>query len=133
MGELLGNRLFDPAKKPNSGQQVELPRNFKDTWNVSLGSHISLGQSWLFMLGGGYVSSAVDDENRTPDLPVDQQIRGSTGIEYGINARWTVGADYTFVWLGENKIDQTRPLPGRIVGDYNASVHALGLYGALWF
>ena len=117
----------------NSGQQVELPRNFKDTWNVSLGSHISLGQSWLFMLGGGYVSSAVDDENRTPDLPVDQQIRGSTGIEYGINARWTVGADYTFVWLGENKIDQTRPLPGRIVGDYNASVHALGLYGALWF
>ncbi len=117
----------------NSGQQAELPRNFKDTWNVSLGSHISLGQSWLFMLGGGYVSSAVDDENRTPDLPVDQQIRGSTGIEYGINARWTVGADYTFVWLGENKIDQTRPLPGRIVGDYNASVHALGLYGALWF
>jgi len=113
--------------------QVELPRNFKDTWNVSLGSHISLSPAWLLMLGGGYVSSAVDDENRTPDLPVDQQIRGSTGIEYGINERWTVGANYTFAWLGENKIDQTRPPQRRIVGDYDSYAHIIGLYGALRF
>ncbi len=117
----------------NNDAQVELPRNFKDTWNVSLGSHISLSPTWLLMLGGGYVSSAVDDENRTPDLPVDQQIRGSAGIEYGINARWTVGANYTLAWLGENKIDQTLPPQRRMVGDYNAYAHIIGLYGALWF
>jgi long-chain fatty acid transport protein len=116
-----------------SGAQVELARNFKDTWNVSLGSHVSLAQDWIWMLGGGYVSSAVDDENRTPDLPVDQQIRGSTGIEYGINSSWTVGASYMFLYLGKNKIDQTRPLPGRVVGDYDAYGHVFGLYGALWF
>lgn len=116
-----------------SGAQVELPRNFKDTWNLSVGSHISLAQSWLFMLGGGYVSSAVDDANRTPDLPVDQQIRGSTGIEFRINGSWTVGANYTFVSLGQNKIDQTRPLPRRIVGDYDSFLHVIGLYGSVWF
>jgi long-chain fatty acid transport protein len=85
------------------------------------------------MLGGGYVSSAVDDANRTPDLPVDQQIRGSTGIEFRINGSWTVGANYTFVWLGQNKIDQTRPLPRRIVGDYDSFLHVIGLYGSVWF
>jgi len=116
-----------------SGQQVELARNFKDTWNLSVGSHISLSPAWLLMLGGGYVSSAVEDENRTPDLPVDQQVRGSAGIEYDINARWTVGANYTFAWLGDNEIDQTLPPQRRIAGSYNAYAHIFGLYGALWF
>lgn len=113
--------------------QVELPRNFKDTWNVNLGSHISFAQSWLLMLGAGYVSSAVDDDKRTPDLPTDQQIRGSAGFEYGLNSRWTVGANYTFLWMGNNKIDQSRPTPRRVVGDYDAYGHLIGFYGALWF
>jgi len=124
---------YNAVTLDSSGAQLEVPRNFKDTWNVSLGSHISLGTGVLLMLGAGYVSSAVDDANRTPDMPVDQQIRGSTGIEYRINEMWTIGADYTFLWLGNNKIDQTRPFAGRIVGEYDSYAHVFGLYGALWF
>jgi len=124
---------FNAVTLDSSGAQVEIPRNFKDTWNVSLGSHITLGQGVLLMLGAGYVSSAVDDANRTPDMPVDQQIRGSTGIEYRINQMWTIGADYTFLWLGNNRIDQRRPFAGRIVGEYDAYANIFGVYGAVWF
>lgn len=116
-----------------TGASTELPRNFKDTWNFSLGAHYHLNEDWMLMFGGGYVSSAVSDADRTPDLPVDQQVRGSFGAEYVISERWKVGGSYTFAWLGENKIDQTRLGAGRIVGDYSASVHMLGLYGNLSF
>ena len=115
------------------GNAVALPRNFKDTWNVSLGTHIRPVDRWLVMAGVGYVSSSVSDANRTPDLAVDQQVRVSLGLEYQINDKWTVGGTYTFIWLGDNKIDQSRPADGRIIGDYDAFGHLFSVYGSLRF
>ena len=116
-----------------AGVSTELPRNFKDTWNLSVGAHVRPAENWLVMFGAGYTSSAVSDQNRTPDLPVGQQVRASVGVEYKINERWSVGGNYTFLWLGNNDIDQTRPLTGRIAGDYNAFAHIFGVYGSLSF
>jgi hypothetical protein len=44
-----------------------------------------------------------------------------------------VGGNYTFAWLGNNSIDQTMPIAGRIVGDYDAFAHIIGLYGSVKF
>ncbi len=55
------------------------------------------------------------------------------GLEYQINEQWTVGGSYTFMWLGNNAIDQTRPISGRIAGDYDAFAHIFGFYGSLRF
>ena len=90
-------------------------------------------EDWLIMFGGSYVSSAVSDANRTPDLPVDEQVRLATGVEYQINEKWKVGANYTFAWLGNNDIDQTSPIAGRVAGDYDAFAHIFGLYGQVTF
>jgi len=116
-----------------TGISTELSRNFQDTWNFSLGTHYRPAAYWLLMFGAGYTSSAVSDENRTPDLPVDQQVRASLGAEYQIDERWTVGGSYTFLWLGDNRVDQTRPGVGRIAGDYDAFAHLFGLYGSFSF
>ena len=99
---------------------------------IGLGAHIDLDDDWLLMVGTSYVSSAVDNADRTPDLPVDQQVRASIGAEYRIDDTWRIGANYTFLWLGENDIDQTRPF-GRITGDYDAYGHLFGIYGTLGF
>jgi len=64
---------------------------------------------------------------------VDQQVRVSVGVEYAINQQWNVGANYTFMWLGDNEIDQTRAFTGRIAGDYDAFAHIFGLYASLKF
>ena len=85
------------------------------------------------MLGASYVSSAVSDQDRTPDIPVDEQVRVSAGLEYQINEQWTVGGSYTFLWLGNNALDQTRPISGRTAGDYDAFAHIFGFYGSLRF
>ncbi len=115
-----------------TGAQVEIPRNFKDTWTVSAGAHYKPHEDWLIMFGTGYTSSAVSDANRTPDLPVDEQIRLAAGLEWKIDERWSLGANYTFLWLGENKINQTRPT-GSVVGDYDAMAHLFGIYASVRF
>lgn len=117
----------------NSGRTAELARNYQDVWNFALGAHFRPAAHWLLMVGAGYTSSAVADADRTPDLPADQQVRGSVGVEYEINARWRVGANYTYLWLGENQIDQTRILGARLAGDYDAAAHIIGAYGSVRF
>jgi len=116
------------------GVQAELPRNFKDTWTFSLGAHIRPAERWLVMCGAGYTSSAVNDSNRTPDMPVDQQVRASVGLEYEINDSWRVGGNYTFLWMGDNNIDVSlNPSTGRVVGDYDAFAHLFGFYASVRF
>ncbi len=117
----------------NSGNSTELARNFKDTWNFGVGVHYNATQQWMLLAGASYVSSAVADADRTPDLPVDEQVRLSIGAEYDLSDHWTIGANYTFAWLGDNRIDQTQPITGRLAGDYDATLHLIGLYAQITF
>lgn len=115
----------------DAGTSVDIPRNWDDVWGFSLGAHIKASDQWLLMFGAGYNSSPVDDEDRTPDLPADEQIRLSAGFEYEMNERWRFGANYTYIWLGDNEIDQNyNQSTGRLSGDYDADIHMLGLYAS---
>ncbi len=115
-----------------SGQQVEIPRNFKDTWTVALGAHFQTSEKWLFMGGAGYTSAAVDDADRTPDMPVDAQWRIAAGAEFEAGEKWRVGGNYTYLDLGDNSLNVSRG-PALVVGDYTAHVHILGFYASYSF
>jgi long-chain fatty acid transport protein len=116
------------------GIQVEIPRNFKDTWTLALGAHLQADEKWLLMGGTSYTSAAVEDMDRTPDMPVDEQWRVSVGAEYKAGTKWRIGATYTFLDLGANAVDVTQLTPmSRVVGDYNATAHILGFYASLGF
>ncbi len=112
--------------------EADIPRNWKDTWNVGLGAHYRLTQNWLLMTGASYVSSAVDDADRTPDIPVDEQWRLSIGVENEMSGSFRWGATYTYADLGDNNIDTTN-FAGRLVGDYDTSMHVIGVYGSWTF
>ena len=84
---------------------ISIDRNWKDTYHLGIG----LARSWenqVFSVGMSYDSSPVDDEDRTIDLPLDEQLKFS--MAYG---RQGEGFDYslgaTLVWLGDGKVDQT--------------------------
>ena len=87
--------------------QAEIPRDFKDTWTASAGFHWRSSPKWLFMAGGGYTSSAVDDENRTPDMPADAQFRMALGAENDLSDNWHLGLNYTYLNLGNNEVNTT--------------------------
>jgi long-chain fatty acid transport protein len=104
-------------------------RNFKDTWHAAIGARYRFGEPWLWSVGFAYDSSPVDKKDRTPDMPLDRQIRLGTGLQYNWNQNLTLGAAYTYVDLGDAKIDQQGgALQGNLKGDYKTNnIHALAV------
>jgi long-chain fatty acid transport protein len=62
-------------------------------------------------------------------MPLDRQIRLGTGLQYNWNQNITLGAVYTYVDLGDAKIDQQGgPLQGNLKGDYKTdNMHVVAL------
>lgn len=94
-------------------------RKWKDTYHVGLGLLHKRGPH-VISGGIGYDSSPVDDEDRTVDLPADEQFR--VGFAYGNewrgNLNYALGASY--VWLGKGKIDQVAG-GERFKGDFSTN------------
>ncbi len=102
-------------------------RHFDDTWHVALGVRYRFADPWLWSAGVAYDSSPVDDRDRTPDLPLDRQIRYATGVQYDWTDDVSVGGAYEYLDAGDAPIDQNRgPLAGELRGDYKTNrIHFL--------
>jgi long-chain fatty acid transport protein len=102
-----------------SNETVNL--NYDDTWGFALGAQYAFADGWLWSFGGGYDSSPVSKSERSPVLPMDEQFRIGTGVQYSLNDSITVGAAYEYMNGGDNNIDVERgPLAGRLEGDYQS-------------
>jgi long-chain fatty acid transport protein len=103
--------------------------NYDDTWGFALGAQYAFADDWLWSVGGGYDSSPVSKSERSPVLPMDDQFRIGTGLQYSFNDNITVGAAYEYMNGGKNNIDVDRgPLAGRVEGDYKVfDVHFFAL------
>jgi long-chain fatty acid transport protein len=97
--------------------------NYDDTWGFALGTQYA----WSF--GGGFDSAPMSKGERSPSLPLDQQFRIGTGVQYSFNDNLTVGAAYQYMNGGDAALDVERgPLAGRLEGDYQSfDVHFFAL------
>jgi long-chain fatty acid transport protein len=82
-----------------------LDRRWSGTYKIGAGGIYRKGEQRLGF-GVSYDSSPVDDEDRTLDLPSDQQLRFgfAWGRDQGDKYDWGLGT--TLLWLGNGKIDQ---------------------------
>ncbi|UCD82002.1 MAG: outer membrane protein transport protein, partial [Desulfobacterales bacterium] len=105
-------------------------RNYKDTWHVAFGAQYRLAQPWLLTAGIAYDSSMVDDEDRTPDLPLGEAWRFGLGTRYDWSQNLGFGLGYTFLWSRDLDMDVNRgPLAGRVSGTYeNVSMNFINFY-----
>jgi long-chain fatty acid transport protein len=103
--------------------------DYDDTWGFALGAQYAFADSWLWSVGGGFDTSPMSKSNRSPNLPLDQQFRLGTGVQYSLNDRITIGAAYEYMNGGDADIDVERgPLAGRLEGDYKSyDFHFLAL------
>jgi long-chain fatty acid transport protein len=102
-----------------SNETVNL--NYDDTWGFALGAQYAFADGWLWSFGGGYDSSPQSKSERSPTLPMDEQFRIGTGVQYSFNDNITVGAAYQYMNGGDNNIDVRRgPLTGTLEGDYKS-------------
>ncbi len=96
----------------DSGSQT-IPRNWDDTWKFAAGVHYRPVEKWLLQLGFSYDTSPVDSDDRTPDMPIDRQIRYATGVQYKWSDRLSTGAQFVYADYGKSKIDNNL-----LKGDY---------------
>lgn len=104
-----------------------------DTWHFALGSQYRFADPWLWSFGVAYDTSPTDEDTRTPDLPLDRQIRIGTGIQYDWNEDVTIGTAYEYVDAGDAKIDQDGgPLQGPLQGKYDTNAIHFFSVNLIW-
>ena len=91
---------------PMGGLFMQLDRNWKDTYKFGVGLFGERADGRHLAFGASYDTSPVDSEDRTVDLPSDEQLRLSAayGRDVGGEHAWGIGA--TLLWLGNGKVDQ---------------------------
>jgi len=107
--------------------------DYDDTWHVALGGQYRFAGRWLWSVGAAYDTSPTDEDTRTPDLPLDRQIRIGTGIQYDWNNDMTVGVAYEYLDAGDAEIDQEGgPLQGPLKGDYDTNAIHFFAVNLIW-
>jgi long-chain fatty acid transport protein len=109
---------------------LTVDRNYKDTWHAAVGVHYRVAAPWLLTAGLAYDSSMVDDDDRTPDLPLGEQWRFGLGARYDWSEKLALGVGYIFLWSGDLDMDVNRgPLAGRVSGTYeNTSMSFINFF-----
>ena len=100
----------------SNGEQL-IPRNWDDTWHFAAGTHYKVTEELLVQFGMAYDTSPIDDaKNRTPDMPMDEQIRVAFGAQYAWSASLNLGCAFTYAFYGDAEIDNDL-----LVGDYKSN------------
>lgn len=112
-----GENVLTINDAPTGPLVQAIDRNWKDTYKFGLGFIRQGDDGKKLAFGASYDTSPVDDEDRTVDLPSDEQLRLSFayGRDTGGKRGWSVGITYT--WLGDGKVDQIAQ-DARFVGKF---------------
>jgi long-chain fatty acid transport protein len=83
---------------------VDVTTGFNDTHKIGLGANHRMNDRWLMQTGVMYDTSALRNKDRSPALPVDEQIRFSLGAQHELNDAVTPGMSLTYVGLGAAEV-----------------------------
>jgi long-chain fatty acid transport protein len=75
------------------------------SWKLAAASHFRPIDRWLLQPGISINTSTVDLEDRTPDVPIDRQIRYGTGVEFNWSDRLSTGERFVYADYGKVKLD----------------------------
>ena len=91
---------------------MKIPRNWEDTYHLSIGAHYRPAQDWLLQAGFTYDSSPVASVDRTADMPIDRQLRFAIGARHRLSERLTLGGVVEYADLGSARINDSATLKG---------------------
>ncbi len=104
------SELEDIFVSTNSGGGA-LPRNWDDTNHYAIGADYRLNQRWTLRAGVAYDTSPVDAEDRTADMPIDEQIRYAIGADYVRDSGLRISGSLVYADYGDAEIDSERLPP----------------------
>lgn len=98
---------------------VDLPENFRNTWNLAVGTDYRFAQNWTWQLGAGYDQSPVNDNDRDIRLPDSDRRILATGIGYTPMPNMTINAGYAHFFTNPASIDHTEETINLYPGEGN--------------
>ena len=96
--------------------EMAIPRNWDDTYRYALGIRWRTGDSWTWHAGAAYDTSPTTASDRTPDMPIDRQIRVGFGGQYERPSGRKIGAVFEYVDMGDGRIENDI-----LVGEYETN------------
>jgi len=115
----------------DDSSELTADRNYEDVWHVAFGAQYDLSDRWELSFGAAYDTSMVDDQDRTPDLPVGPALRLGVGAKIQYGERGALIFAYETAWSGDLAMAVNRgPLAGTVVGEYEGM--AIHFLAATW-
>lgn len=106
-------------------QPITLKRNWKDTYSIG-GKYVRLIGHQAVSVGVQYVSSPVDNADRTFDLPFDDYVKLSFGYVFEPQGHFTYALGGAVLFSGNAAVDQTfhrgTPLQSRVAGEFDTNM-----------
>lgn len=117
------------AVRSEDTASLTIKKNYKDTWHTALGAQYRAVDPLLLSAGFAYDSSIMDDDERTPNLPLGDSWRFGLGARYDWSQNLALSGAYELLWMGDLDMDVNRgPLAGRVSGSYaRAAMHFLNV------
>jgi long-chain fatty acid transport protein len=98
-----------------------LERNWQDTYHYAAGLDYRLNERWTLRGGLAYDTNPIDDdEDRTADMPMDEQFRLALGADYRRANGSVISYSLVYADYGDAELDnsQFQPLAG-FTGEYS--------------
>jgi long-chain fatty acid transport protein len=113
----------------NTTRSLTTDLDYKDTWHGALGAQYRLSDPWLLSFGVAYDSSMLDDDQRSPSLPVGDTWRFALGGQYRWSPKVTLSGAYELAWGGNLPLNVSRgPVAGTVSGEYkDTAIHVIDL------
>jgi len=98
---------------------VDIPDIYKDIWAITAGMGFPVSERMTYKVGAMYVSKAVDDEDRTFSIRLDEMWGLGVGLTYDLGKERSVDLNANYINVGKAPVDTGDGEPGfgRVVGE----------------
>ncbi|MEH6635689.1 MAG: outer membrane protein transport protein [Halioglobus sp.] len=98
---------------------VSAPSIYNDLWAVMVGAGFPVNERLTYKVGAMYLSKAVDDEDRTFSIRLDEIWGVGAGLSYNLSAERSVDLNANVFNIGKASVDtgNGEPSRGRVVGE----------------
>ena len=114
---------MDEVLLSTNTQGAALPRDWKDTWHYGVGVDYRMNDRWTLRTGMAYDTNPVDDdEDRTADMPIDEQFRFALGADYRRDNGSVISYSLVYADYGDAKLDNSSLFPRLgFTGEYSSN------------
>ena len=107
--------------------------SYKDTFFYALGALYKVNKNWTLKMGTAYDITPTSLAHRSPRIPDENRTWLSTGADYRMNERLTLGLNYSYIYVRQTNIDlktgsanSDDVTKGTLRGHFKSDTHLVG-------